>query len=72
MNQTVDSIRHMDERYADRCRRSLGEEQARSLAETDGWAHVDKGRVHTDWMRCTARSRVPSMAPGPKTTGPRS
>jgi len=39
----------MDERYADRCRRSLGEEQARSLAETDGWAHVDKDRVHADW-----------------------
>ena len=39
----------MDEGDADRCRRSLREEQARSLAETDGWAHVDKDRVHADW-----------------------
>ena len=49
MHQPVDSFRHMDEGDADRCRRSLGEEQARSLAETDGWAHVDKDRVHADW-----------------------
>lgn len=49
MNQIADSIGHMDDRYADRCRRSLSEEQARSLAETDGWAHVDKDRVHADW-----------------------
>ncbi|MDX6721407.1 MAG: hypothetical protein QOJ63_3661 [Solirubrobacteraceae bacterium] len=49
MKQSADSVRHMDERYADRCRQSLSEEQARSLAETDGWAHVDKDRVHADW-----------------------
>ena len=49
MDQTADSIRPMDECDADRCRRSLREEQARSLAETDGWAHVDKDRVHADW-----------------------
>ena len=49
MHQPVDSSRHMDEGDADRCRRSLREEQARSLAETDGWAHVDKARVHADW-----------------------
>ena len=49
MNQTADSIRHMDERYADQCQRSLREEQTTSLAETDGWAHVDKDRVHADW-----------------------
>jgi len=49
MNQTADSIGHMDERYADQCRRSLREEQTTSLAETDGWAHVDKDRVHADW-----------------------
>ncbi len=49
MNQTADSIRHMNERYADQCRRSLREEQTTSLAETDGWAHVDKDRVHADW-----------------------
>jgi len=49
MNQTAESIRHMNERYADQCRRSLREEQTTSLAETDGWAHVDKDRVHADW-----------------------
>ena len=49
MNQTTDGAGHMDESYADRCRRSLKEEQARSLAETDGWSHVDKDRVHADW-----------------------
>jgi hypothetical protein len=49
MDQAAGSIRHMDERDADRCRRSLKEEQATSLAETDGWAHVDKDRVHADW-----------------------
>jgi hypothetical protein len=49
MKQTADSIRHINDRYADRCRRSLSEEQARSLAETDGWAHVDKDQVHADW-----------------------
>jgi hypothetical protein len=49
MDQTADSITPMDECDADRCRRSLGEEQARSLAKTDGWAHVDKDRVHADW-----------------------
>ena len=35
--------------YADRCRRSLSEEQATSRAKTDGWAHVDKDQVHADW-----------------------
>jgi hypothetical protein len=49
MKQTADGIRPGEERYADRCRRSLREEQATSLAETDGWAHVDKDRVHADW-----------------------
>ncbi|GAT71084.1 transcriptional regulator [Planomonospora sphaerica] len=43
------AIKDMDERYADLCRRSLAEEQARSLAATGGWAHVDKDRVHKDW-----------------------
>jgi hypothetical protein len=49
MSQTAGRITHTDERYAERCRRSLRVEQARSLAETDGWAHVDKDRVHADW-----------------------
>ncbi|MDI6103645.1 TipAS antibiotic-recognition domain-containing protein [Actinoplanes sp. NEAU-A12] len=39
----------MDHEFADRCRRSLADEQAASLAATGGWAHVDKDRVHSDW-----------------------
>ena len=46
---TTSSDRIGDERHADRCRRALSDEQARSLAETDGWAHVDKERAHADW-----------------------
>ncbi|MFF0378413.1 TipAS antibiotic-recognition domain-containing protein [Actinoplanes missouriensis] len=43
------SISTMDLDHADRCRRALAEEQAASLAATDGWAHVDKDQVHRDW-----------------------
>ncbi|CAL9587565.1 TipAS antibiotic-recognition domain-containing protein [Streptomyces sp. enrichment culture] len=39
----------MDDSYAQRCRRSLAAEQARSLSATDDWAHVDRERVHRDW-----------------------
>ncbi|MGW5929333.1 TipAS antibiotic-recognition domain-containing protein [Streptomyces anulatus] len=39
----------MDNQYADECRRSLAEEQARSLSETNNWEHVDKPKVHEDW-----------------------
>ncbi len=39
----------MDQQYADACRQSLAAEQARSLSETDNWAHVDKDQVHRDW-----------------------
>ncbi|MFF6793607.1 TipAS antibiotic-recognition domain-containing protein [Streptomyces filamentosus] len=35
--------------YEDKCRRSLAEEQAKSLAETNNWEHVDRERVHQDW-----------------------
>ncbi|MDX2565275.1 TipAS antibiotic-recognition domain-containing protein [Streptomyces sp. TX20-6-3] len=35
--------------YEDECRRALAEEQAKSLAATDNWAHVDRGQVHQDW-----------------------
>lgn len=35
--------------YEDECRRSLAEEQAKSLAETNDWEHVDRERVHQDW-----------------------
>lgn len=36
-----------DERSA--CRAALSQEQARSLAGTDQWAHVDKPQAHADW-----------------------
>ncbi len=35
--------------YEDECRRSLAQEQAKSLAETNDWEHVDRERVHQDW-----------------------
>lgn len=39
----------MGNQYEDECRRSLAAEQAKSLAETNGWEHVDRGQVHRDW-----------------------
>ncbi|WP_051740904.1 TipAS antibiotic-recognition domain-containing protein [Kitasatospora sp. MBT66] len=39
----------MGNSYEDECRRSLAEEQARSLAGTNDWEHVDRARVHQDW-----------------------
>jgi hypothetical protein len=35
--------------YLETCRTALAAEQAKSLADTDGWAHVDKQQVHVDW-----------------------
>jgi predicted choloylglycine hydrolase len=35
--------------YLQECRVALSSEQARSLAETDNWSHVDKQQVHLDW-----------------------
>ena len=35
--------------YADTCRTALAAEQASSLAETDGWSHIDRQQVHSDW-----------------------
>ncbi|MFI6844514.1 TipAS antibiotic-recognition domain-containing protein [Kitasatospora sp. NPDC050467] len=35
--------------YEDECRRALAGEQAKSLAETNDWAHVDREQVHQDW-----------------------
>jgi hypothetical protein len=37
------------EQYLQECRDALGAEQARSLAETNNWSHVDKQKVHSDW-----------------------
>ncbi|MEV6972013.1 TipAS antibiotic-recognition domain-containing protein [Kitasatospora sp. NPDC093806] len=39
----------MENQYEDECRRALAEEQAKSLAETGNWSHVDKDQVHRDW-----------------------
>ncbi|MER5861062.1 TipAS antibiotic-recognition domain-containing protein [Streptomyces sp900105245] len=39
----------MGNSYEDECRRSLAEEQAKSLAGTNNWEHVDRERVHQDW-----------------------
>jgi hypothetical protein len=35
--------------YLDQCRNALSAEQEKSLAETNGWSHVDKQKVHVDW-----------------------
>ncbi len=35
--------------YAETCRSALAAEQEASLAETDGWSHVDRQKVHSDW-----------------------
>ena len=35
--------------YLEHCRQALAEQQAKSLAETDNWSHVDKQQVHLDW-----------------------
>jgi len=31
------------------CRHAREQEQSRSLATSDNWAHVDKAQVHQDW-----------------------
>ncbi len=35
--------------YLEQCRQALNSEQARSLAETSNWSHVDRQQVHLDW-----------------------
>ncbi len=35
--------------YLNHCRQALAIEQAKSLAETNNWSHVDKAQVHIDW-----------------------
>lgn len=35
--------------FLEHCRQALAAEQARSLAETHNWSHVDKPRTHADW-----------------------
>lgn len=36
--------------YLDQCRAALAAEQAKSLAETNNWSHVDKAQIHADWQ----------------------
>ncbi|MBP2217055.1 TipAS antibiotic-recognition domain-containing protein [Arthrobacter sp. CAN_C5] len=35
--------------YLQTCRDALAQEQAASLAATNGWEHVDRDQVHADW-----------------------
>ena len=35
--------------YLETCRHAMTAEQAKSLAETENWSHVDKKQVHLDW-----------------------
>ena len=42
-------MRGMSTEYLDTCRSALAAEQAASLAETNGWSHVDRDQVHRDW-----------------------
>ncbi len=39
--------KHMS--FLQKCRTTLAEEQANSLAKTNNWAHVYKAQVHRDW-----------------------
>jgi hypothetical protein len=42
-------MRGMSTEYLNTCRSALAAEQAASLAETNGWSHVDRDQVHRDW-----------------------
>lgn len=43
------SLQSADQKYLNQCRSALASEQAKSLAETNNWSHVDKTQVHVDW-----------------------
>ncbi len=43
------SLQNLDPTYLETCRNALSQEQSKSLAETDHWAHVDRTQVHADW-----------------------
>ena len=54
--------------YADTCRTALAAEQAASLAKTDGWSHVNRQQVHSDWdalYRALAAARDDSEVSSP-------
>jgi hypothetical protein len=56
----------MVNQYEDECRRSMAEEQAKSLAGTNNWEHVDRNQVHQDWdvLYREIAARVDGSAPG--------
>jgi TipAS antibiotic-recognition domain len=39
----------LDIAHQEKCRMALHQEQTKSLAETNNWAHVDRTKVHADW-----------------------
>ena len=43
------TLKNLPSHYLEQCRQALAEQQARSLAETENWSHVDKQQVHIDW-----------------------
>ncbi len=45
----ISSIDSLPADYLQACRDALAQEQAASLAATNGWAHVDRNQVHADW-----------------------
>lgn len=54
--------------YLQECRSALSAEQARSLAETNNWSHVNKPQVHMDWDALYKKltpmiERLPPSAP---------
>ena len=55
--------------YLQECRAALSVEQTRSLAATDNWAHVDKQKVHQDWVALYLKLAplVDSLAPSAET-----
>lgn len=42
-------MKNITSHYLQECRDALSAEQAKSLAESDNWSHVDKPQVHRDW-----------------------
>jgi hypothetical protein len=58
----------MTPEYQQICRDALNDEQAKSLADTDNWSHVNKQQVHSDWDALYKEltpmiQRLPAAAP---------
>jgi hypothetical protein len=43
------TVKDLSPEYLEQCRQTMATEQAKSLAETGNWSHVDKKQVHIDW-----------------------